>query len=44
MYILENEIEGGSLNGITLGSFELLDAKGNNTRQWSGVLILRKPR
>lgn len=39
VYILENEIEGGSLNGITLGSFELLDAKGNDTFQWSGVLI-----
>lgn len=39
VYILENEIEGGSLNGITLGSFELLDAKGKNTYQWSGVLV-----
>src|SRR6185437_15992961 len=39
VYILENEIEGGSRNGITLGSFAILDANGNDTGQWTGVLI-----
>ena len=39
VYIFENEIEGGSRNGITLGSFAILDANGNDTGQWTGVLI-----
>ena len=39
VYIIENEIEGGSRNGITLGSFEIVDANGGNTLQWAGVLI-----
>jgi len=39
VYILENEIEGGSRNGITLGSFAILDANLNDTGKWTGVLI-----
>jgi hypothetical protein len=39
VYILENEIEGGNRNGITLGSFEILDVNGNNTGIWSGTVI-----
>ncbi len=39
VYIIENEIEGGSRNGITLGSLEVLDANGKSTGQWTGVLI-----
>ena len=39
VYVVENEIEGGSRNGITLGSFDVLDANGNNTGQWIGVII-----
>ena len=39
VYILNNEIEGGSRNGITLGSLDVLDSTGNNTGQWTGVLI-----
>jgi hypothetical protein len=37
VYILENEIEGGSRNGITLGSFQVLDTKGTDTRLWIGT-------
>ena len=39
VYILENEIEGGSRNGITLGSLEILDNKGKNTGRVAGVLV-----
>jgi Family of unknown function (DUF6519) len=39
VYILENEIEGGSRNGITLGSLDILDSKGKSTGQWIGVLV-----
>ncbi len=40
VYILENEIEGGSRNGITLGSLDILDSKGKSTGQWIGVLLI----
>lgn len=39
VYILENEIEGGSRNGITLGSFDVLDTKGTVTGIWTGTTI-----
>ena len=39
VYILENEIEGGSRNGITLGSFDVLDTKGAVTGIWTGATI-----
>ncbi len=39
VYVLENEIEGGSRNGITLGSFEVVDAEGKDTLKWVGVLV-----
>jgi hypothetical protein len=38
VYILENEIEGGSRNGITLGSFAVLDTKGDNSGIWIGAM------
>ncbi len=40
VYILENEIEGGSRNGITLGSYTILDANGGDTGIWTGVIII----
>ena len=40
VYILENEIEGGSRNGITLGSLTILDANGDDTGTWTGVIII----
>jgi hypothetical protein len=40
VYVLENEIEGGNRNGITLGSFAFLDANNNDTGQWTGVLVV----
>jgi hypothetical protein len=40
VYILENEIEGGSRNGITLGSYTILDANGGDTGIWTGVVII----
>jgi hypothetical protein len=39
VYVLENEIEGGSRNGITLGSFDVLDANGDSTGIWTGVTV-----
>jgi Family of unknown function (DUF6519) len=39
VYVIENEIEGGSRNGIVLGSFEIVDTAGSNTLQWIGVLV-----
>ena len=39
VYILENEIEGGSRNGITLGSLDILDNQGKSTGSWVGVLV-----
>jgi len=36
--VLENEIEGGRRNGVTLGSFALLDGKGVDTGETIGVL------
>jgi hypothetical protein len=38
VFVLENEIEGGSRNGITLGRLSLLDAKGKDTGTLIGVL------
>jgi hypothetical protein len=37
IFVTENTIEGGSGNGITLGSFILLDANGNDTGTITGV-------
>ena len=39
VYVVENEIEGGSRNGVTLGSFDVLDAKEKTTGVWTGALI-----
>ncbi|SPF40910.1 conserved hypothetical protein [Syntrophobacter sp. SbD1] len=38
--ILDNDIDGGSRNGITLGSLDLIDANGNGTGKWIGIIIL----
>ena len=40
VYVLENEIEGGSRNGITLGSLTILDGNGDDTGTWTGVIII----
>jgi hypothetical protein len=39
VFVLENEIEGGSRNGITLGSLSVLDSQGNDTGTIIGVLV-----
>jgi hypothetical protein len=41
VFVLENQIEGGSFNGITLGSFTVIDGKGNATGLPIGVIIYR---
>jgi hypothetical protein len=38
--VVDNEIVGGSRNGITLGSLAILGANGADTGQWSGVLTV----
>src|SRR5260370_37322707 len=38
--MLEHELEGGSRNGITLGSYTILDANGGDTGIWTGVIII----
>jgi hypothetical protein len=38
VFVSDNEIEGGLRNGITLGSFVLLDANGGDTGALTGVL------
>jgi Family of unknown function (DUF6519) len=40
VFITENEIEGGRRNGITLGSFTILDANGNDTGATTGVVVV----
>jgi len=40
VYILENEIDGGIGNGITLGSFDVLDTKGGRTGIWTGSFTI----
>jgi hypothetical protein len=40
VFVIENEIEGGRRNGITLGSFTILDSKGNDTGATNGVIIV----
>jgi hypothetical protein len=40
VFVLENEIEGGRGNGITLGSLLVLDSNGNDTGTVIGVLPL----
>jgi hypothetical protein len=37
--VTDNEIEGGSRNAITLGGFTVLDNKGNDTGETTGVLV-----
>jgi hypothetical protein len=40
VFVVENEIEGGRRNGITLGSLTILDSKGNDTGATNGVVIV----
>jgi hypothetical protein len=42
VYVIENEIEGGRRNGITLGNLVLLDDKGNVTGTPVGVLPIEE--
>jgi hypothetical protein len=39
VYVTDNEIDGGGLNGITLGSVTTTDSDGNETGQIFGVLV-----
>ena len=39
VFIVENEIQDGSRNGITLGNLLLLDAKGNDTGKLVGLMV-----
>ncbi len=41
IFITENEIEGGSHNGITLGGFVILDANGSDTGTVTGLLATK---
>jgi len=38
--VIENDIEGGQRNGVTLGSFDVIDSKGRGTRIIVGVLTI----
>ena len=38
VFVLENEIVGGTRNGITLGNFVILDSSGRDTGKLTGVL------
>jgi hypothetical protein len=40
VFVTENEIEGGRRNGITLGSFTILDSQGNDTGATTGVVVV----
>ena len=40
VFVTENEIEGGRRNGITLGSFTILDSNGKDTGATTGVIIV----
>ena len=40
VFIVENEIDGGSRNGITLGSLAILNQDGNDTNQIVGLLLV----
>ena len=37
--VTDNEIEGGSRNGITLGNFSVLDSRGTDTGQPTGLVV-----
>ena len=39
VFVVENEIQDGSRNGITLGNIILLDANGNDTGKLTGLLV-----
>lgn len=40
VFVTENEIEGGRRNGITLGSFTIIDGNGNETGGTTGVVVV----
>jgi hypothetical protein len=40
VFVVENEIEQAARNGITLGSLSILDTKGNDTGQVTGVTVV----
>jgi hypothetical protein len=42
VFIIDNLIQSGRGNGITLGSFDVLDANGNDTGSTIGVLVLQE--
>jgi Family of unknown function (DUF6519) len=40
VWVLENEIVGGSRIGVTLGSIKFIDDKGQGTGGWNGVIVV----
>ncbi|MDW5265450.1 MULTISPECIES: DUF6519 domain-containing protein [Acidobacteriaceae] len=42
VFVIDNLIQGGRGNGITLGSFDVLDANGNDTSSTIGVIVLQE--
>lgn len=42
VYVIENEIDQAGRNGITLGSLSILDAKGTDTGQVTGVILVEE--
>jgi hypothetical protein len=42
VFVIDNLIQGGRGNGITLGSFDVLDANGDDTGSTIGVLVLQE--
>jgi Family of unknown function (DUF6519) len=42
VFVIDNLIEGGRGNGITLGSFDVLDANGGDTGSTIGVIVVQE--
>lgn len=42
VFVIDNLIQGGRGNGITLGSFDVLDANGNDTGSTIGVIVVQE--
>ena len=42
VFVIDNLIQGGRGNGITLGSFDVLDANGDDTGSTIGVIVLQE--
>ena len=42
VFLIENQIEGGRFNGITLGSYDILNANGTDTGQTTGITTIHE--